>query len=106
MDQRAPIVRLRTSFTTVATSLEGGQAPGVSESDLRAQVCAAVDDLHDLGWPPERVIIAIKQLAGEAGLRPSRSFLSVSRELEWSDALLARIVRWCIEQYYHDAALH
>jgi len=106
VNDRPPVLRLRVSLRTLVASLERGQAPAVSERDLYQDVCAVVDDLHSLGWPPERVLIAMKQLAGETGLRPSRAFTTATQPLNWSDELLARIVRWCIEQYYHKAELH
>ena len=106
MNDRVPVVRLRASLGALVASLERGAAPRISENDLRAEVCAVVDDLHSLDWPPERVIIAVKQMTADAGLRPSRSIMSRTLELEGTDELLARIVRWCIEQYYHAAPMH
>jgi hypothetical protein len=61
---------------------------------------AAVDDLRQLGWPPERVIIAVKQIAEDAGLRPSRSVLMIADEATPNDAAIQQVVRCCIEQYY------
>ena len=102
LNDRPSVLRLRASLRTTVALLERGRRVGVSESDLRKDVCAVVDDLRSLEWPPERVIIAIKQIARETGLRPSRAFTTVSEPLESGDELLARVVRWCIEQYYQD----
>ena len=106
MNDRPPVVQLRASLSTLVSSLEHGRGARIPDDEIRAQVCAVVDDLRSLGWQPERVIIAMKELASDAGLRPSRRFMSVRQELERSDELLANIVRWTIERYYHEAPLH
>jgi len=68
---------------------------------LRDEVCAVVDEMKAAGWPPERAIIATKQIATEAGLRESRAVLALSnKELDARDALMAKVVRWTIECYY------
>jgi hypothetical protein len=72
-----------------------------NDSALRDEVCAVVDEMKAAGWPPERAIIGIKQIAAQAGLKESRNLLALSnRELDARDALMARVVRWTIECYY------
>jgi hypothetical protein len=95
MQDRPPIVAFRAYLTTlVRTRAEP------TDAALREHVCAVCDDLRSLGWPPERVIIGVKQLAREAGLRPSVDLLRVGGTLNTHDAVLSNIVRWCIERYY------
>jgi hypothetical protein len=68
---------------------------------LRDEVCSVVDEMKAAGWPPERAIIAIKQIATEAGLMESRALLALSNtQLDARDALMAKVVRWTIECYY------
>jgi hypothetical protein len=57
------------------------------------------DELKGLGLPPERVIVAVKRVANEAGLHSSRVIPS-PRHLEGKDKLLVDMVGWCIERYY------
>lgn len=71
-----------------------------SDKTLRDEVCAVVDDLKAAHWPPERAIIAIKEIAQEAGLTQSQGVLVRDRDLNPRDALLAKMVRWTIECYY------
>lgn len=72
-----------------------------NEAKIRDEVCAVVDEMKAAGWPPERAIIAIKQIAMEAGLNESRAVLALSnKELDARDALMAKVVRWTIECYY------
>jgi hypothetical protein len=68
---------------------------------LRDQVFAVVDDLKRLEWPPERVIVAVKQIARDGGLTPSHQFIHVDASLSNGDAVLARVVRWAIDRYYY-----
>jgi hypothetical protein len=93
------VVALRDSLaranTTLTTSLYIAM-----DKELRDEVCAVVDELKAAGWPPERSIIAMKEIAQEAGLTQSQSVLLRGRDLNPRDALLAKVVRWTIECYY------
>jgi hypothetical protein len=55
---------------------------------LHEKVCAAVDEMKASGMTPERVLIAVKTIAREAGV--SRS----------GTRLVDALVVWCIEHYY------
>lgn len=70
------------------------------EKRLHDLVCNVVEDLKAAGWPPERAIVAVKEIATEAGLEQSRNVLMLNRDLDARDALLVKVVRWCIECYY------
>ena len=69
------------------------------EREIRRQVYEYADELKDLGLPPERVIVAVKRVANEAGLHSSRIVPS-PKQLEGKDKLLVDMVGWCIERYY------
>lgn len=72
-----------------------------SDKKLRDEIYAVVDEMKAAGWPPERTIIAVKQIATEAGLMESRALLSLSsKQLDVRDALMAKVIRWTIECYY------
>jgi hypothetical protein len=70
------------------------------EAELRRQVCAFVNELQAAGWPPERVLNSVKQIAWESGLAPSPSFTIEDQALTDRDTLLARIVRWTVDHYF------
>lgn len=93
------VLALRESFARASTTL-ATSANTTSDKALRDEVCGVVEELKALGWPPERAIIAIKEIAEEAGLTQSRQVLLKHRDLDARDALLAKIVRWTIECYY------
>jgi hypothetical protein len=67
---------------------------------LRESVHDFVDASKDRGAPIERVIIALKQLANEAGLESSAEVLSYRRRPSGRDALLMQLVRWAVERYF------
>jgi hypothetical protein len=101
MYERPSVVALRDSLVIVART-RPGTAPKIGQDALREHLCAAVDELKAAGWMPERVIIAVKQIAEDAGLRPSRALLHNGVALSERDMTIMAIVRWCIERYYHN----
>lgn len=88
--------KLADTVTTLSTSLSQ-----TTDKALYDEVCAVVDELKAAGWPPERAIIAMKEIAQEAGLTQSQGVLVRDRDLSPRDALLAKVVRWTIECYYN-----
>jgi hypothetical protein len=93
------VIALRDSLaratTTLTTSVDKGR-----DKALQDEVCSVVDELKAAGWPPERAIIAMKEIAHEAGLTQSQRVLVRDLDLAPRDALLAKVVRWTIECYY------
>lgn len=98
MLDRPSIIELRESMAALAQRVSSGEA--TIDPELLVKLKVAVDDLRLLGWPPERVLIAIKQIAEDAGLRPSRNVLLIAGESRPNDTALQLVVRCCIEQYY------
>ena len=73
-----------------------------AQDAIRRLVWAYVDDGKRRGWPPERLIIAVKDIARDAGLRPTRLVVSPDARITNLDQLLAEMVGWCIQRYYAD----
>jgi len=67
---------------------------------VREQVFSYVDELKSLGWPPERIILAVKQVATEGGIRISPRVASVSFPSNTTEQLMVDMVKWCIERYF------
>lgn len=67
---------------------------------IRELVFAFVDEQRRLGWPPERVIVGVKQLARDAGVRPSRVVIDRDVPVTPIDGLLIQMVQWCIDRYF------
>ncbi|MFL5615696.1 MAG: hypothetical protein ACJ796_18665 [Gemmatimonadaceae bacterium] len=94
------VLALRETLVRTAATLATSAYRG-SDKELRDQVCLVVEDLKAAGWPPERVIVAIKEIAMDAGLRATQRVLSLrDRELAGRDELMVKIVRWVIECYF------
>jgi hypothetical protein len=77
---------LRIAFSALASR----QAPitGPELDQLKGRVCAVVDELKGAGTLPERIIVAVRGIATESGIR-------------WSDVqMFERVIGWCIERYY------
>jgi hypothetical protein len=68
-------------------------------AEIRRHVSAVADDLKAAGFPPERAAVAVKQIAFDAGMSPTRGVLSRHPLIE-QDAIIVDMVRWCIEHYY------
>ena len=97
----------RRSLALAAGALRSATAASESRRDpasasvrasagaLQQAVCDCVRELMAADESPERVLIAVKRAALDAGV-PERNGVSGS-------ALMDRIVRWCIEAYYRDA---
>src|SRR5690349_20003466 len=101
MYSRPQVAALRDRLLAVA------RAPAVAAerpAELRESVYAVVDDLKTAGWPPERVVVAMKQIAEDAGLSPSQKLITFPGDhITERDAIVVDMVRWSIERYY-DAA--
>jgi hypothetical protein len=89
---------VRTSLASIAAR---PGPPAVSDRALLQQrVFAAVDELKSLGWPIERVVIRLKEVAMEVGLRSSRTAIPIGTSAGEREEIVAEVVTWCIERYY------
>ena len=98
--QNSPRVLALRAALTQASSTLATSAFDTTDKALRDDVCNVVDELKDLGWPPERVLIAIKQIAEDAGVTQSHRVLLKNRDLDARDGLVAKVMRWTVQCYY------
>lgn len=76
--------------------------PTLSEQqreELRQLVYAAAEEFKANGASPEHMVIRLRQLAVDAGFRPSYHTLGGRRETRRDDHLLTDIVKWSLEHY-------
>jgi hypothetical protein len=85
--------QVRSSFQALAQRPD--QFSDADETQLRERVSAAVDELRLLGWPAEQVIVRVKELAAETGLR-----LGYRPFNQREHPVVAKVVLWCVERYY------
>src|SRR5262249_12719733 len=71
-----------------------------ARDEIKRQVREFAAELKDLGLPPERVVVAVKQAASDAGIRPCPSVLASRRCGDARTNLLVDVVSWCIAGYY------
>jgi hypothetical protein len=93
------VLALRTELTEVAT-LRNLRVDLDRQAILRGRLHSAVDDLRAAGWTPERVIVAIKQIAADAGVHPSRRLYIVTESVHDKDVLLIDMIGWTIQRYF------
>ena len=93
-NQRATVM-LRDALASLPSQHDAG-----AKEALRRRVSEFVDAAKAEGWPNERVIVALKQVAADAGVRSSTDILRTKSNLQRRDALILVLVRWCVEHYY------
>lgn len=86
--------RLRAQLASLRFPIDAG-----AHYELKQRVCDYVDALRALGWPPERVIVALRRITAEAGIQPSAHVTLVGQLTSDRDQLLVTIVKCCLERY-------
>jgi hypothetical protein len=73
-----------------------------AEDEIRRFVSQYAGELRQLGLPPERVLVALKRAAYEAGIDASPLSVPGGLSIGEKSRLMDKIVRWCIAGYYDD----
>jgi hypothetical protein len=92
---------LATSERLVLAGVRAAREAHGATSELREAVCAYVRELKERGYPPERVLVVVKALLAEAGIRKTglladRGSATPGPETE----IVNHVVKWCIEEYF------
>jgi len=74
--------------------------PDETISAIRSQVFDFADDMRAQGWQAERIIVAVKRLANDAGVYVSPRVVWSPEIVRGPDSLIVDMVAWCIECYY------
>jgi hypothetical protein len=98
MYNRPPVVALRDLLAIVVAE-HPQQKRAERHEEIRRRVHAVADDLKAAGWPPERAIVVVKQVAFDVGMAPTRGVLGRDPLTE-QDAAIVDMVRWTIERYF------
>jgi hypothetical protein len=95
---------LATSERLVLAGVRAAREAHAATSELREAVCAHVRELKERGYPPERVLIVVKVLLAEAGIRKTGPLADRgSATLVPETEIVDRVVAWCIEEYFSPA---
>ena len=89
---------VRASLESIAN--KSGRLSEADASVLRDRVCVAVGELKALGWPIERIIVRLKEVASDVGFRPPSKRLTAI-ELDQRQAIWDATLKQCIQEYYH-----
>ena len=90
-----PTDRLRQQLADVEFPLTVAK-----RADIERCVDDYVDALKARKWPPERVIVAVKRIAHDAGMSPSQRVLATDASISDRNALLVDMVGWTIARYF------
>jgi hypothetical protein len=101
MQNLPSIVTLRERLRTIK-SYDAFRGPEEAYNELRRDVDAVVDDLRALEWPPEHIVVGIKEIAQEAGLTGTKAWLRVGGRQMPRDEFVGQIVRWGVQRYVGD----
>jgi len=96
-------------LTALAAKLRDAVAAAGSTPGGRADVERAAREfttaLRTEHFPPEQMLLRIKELLADAGLRPSYAAATSSENLGDFEANLYRdVITWCIRDYYDQGA--
>lgn len=96
-------------LAALATRLRDAVAAVGGGTGTRTQVERAARDFTTAlkvdHFPPEQMLLKIKELLAEAGLRPSYAAATSSENLGDVEATLYRdVITWCIRDYYGQGA--
>lgn len=69
-------------------------------SDLRRLVQETVDEYKANAWPPEQMVIGIRHIARDAGLRSPYMVAGVASTATPGNDLLSEIVQWSLDHYF------
>ncbi len=96
---------LATSERLILAVVRAAREARAATPELRDAVCDYVRELKERGYPPERVLIVVKALLAEAGVKRTgpladRGSATLGPETE----IVESVVAWCIEEYFPPAA--
>jgi hypothetical protein len=87
--------RLRQSLNAVASG-------GGSHEELHNAAAELVLTLRREKQPPEQMLLRIKEILAEVGLRPSYASADLDITLGREATLYRDMIAWCIRSYYAD----
>lgn len=87
--------RMRRALASVA----GGKG---SSRELQEAAEALVTELRQANQPPEQMLLQIKEILAEAGMRPTYASPELDGPLSQSATLYRDVIAWSIRSYYGD----
>ena len=75
---------------------------GGPRSELEAAAIQLVEELKRANQRPEQMLLRIKSLLADAGLRPSYALLDSGAPTELEERVYRDVIDWSIRYYYRD----
>jgi hypothetical protein len=92
---------LAPSQRRILAAVRAAREARAATPELRDAVCDHVRELKRRGYPPERVLIAVKGLLAAAGVRKPGPLADRGSAILGPEAeIVERVVAWCIEEYF------
>jgi hypothetical protein len=73
-----------------------------SQRDLQHAAHELVTELRQANQPPEQMLLHIKEILAEAGMRPTYASPDLDGPLDQSAAVYRDVISWSIRSYYGD----
>lgn len=73
-----------------------------SRDDLESAARALVKELRSAQAPPEQMLVRIKEILADAGLRPAYATTDETVAPEHEAAIYRSVIEWSIRQYYDE----
>jgi len=90
---------LTTSERLILAVVRAARAARSPTPELREAVCDYVRELKARGYPPERVLVAVKALLAEGGVKRSAWADGDAAAIHPENEVVDRVVTWCVEEY-------
>ena len=87
--------RMRRALAAVA----GGKG---SQRDLQHAAHELVTEIRQANQPPEQMLLHIKEILAEAGMRPTYASPELDGPLDHTAAVYRDVIAWSIRSYYGD----
>ena len=98
---RAPsATTLAASERLILTVVRAARAARAPTPELREAVREYVHELKTWGYPPERVLVAVKTLVAEGGIRRTAWADRDEAAVHPENEIIDQVVTWCIEEYF------
>src|SRR5437870_3850277 len=98
MEPRPPSA-LEAQLRKVTESAARGES---SRQELQEAARALVRELRAANEPPEQMLLRVKEILAEAGLRPAYASTDLDTPVRSEPAIYRSVIEWSIRFYYGD----
>lgn len=101
-NKHAPNAESTAAVTRMRLAIEAASRDGTNRNELEDAARELVAELKNASHPPEQMLLQIKQLLAEAGLRPSYATpLEPDTRIGLEASIYQDVIAWSIRHYYN-----